>query len=173
MLKRFFGNCWLRHVSTICFASGFAFSTLTPAFGHGHSDGHSGVHTGSSMHHTHASHHSSYGHHTGGYGIGGIGIGFSGYSGFGGYSGRGYGYPYGYSSSRLGYSNLGYSGMGYSNYSAYSAARPSNCYSPAIVQRSNVYTGPMSANGQPTGDLRPGMVLPDDAVVISVGSASK
>jgi hypothetical protein len=145
------------------------------------------------------SHHSGHSSHYGGYGgyggsFGGIGIGgYSGlgYSNFGGYSG--FGYPYGYSSSRLGYSGLGYSTLGYSNtgyaglsYSNYSSARPSVYYSPSYsqaygspstvvvpsVQRnSNVYSGPVAADGSPTGDLRPGMVLPDGAVVVSVGPA--
>lgn len=32
------------------------------------------------------------------------------------------------------------------------------------------YTGQVNTAGQPTGDLRPGMVLPDGAVVVSVGN---
>lgn len=133
-------------------------------------------------------------------GIGGY-PGFGGYSGFGGY-GSSYGYGssrlgysgLGYSGlgySGLGYSGLGYSGLGYSNYYSptYSSAYVSPQYvapysAPYVVSRpnvgvnvqqsySNVYRGPMSADGQPTGDLRPGMVLPDGAVVVSVGSTSK
>ena len=201
MLKRIFGNSWLRHASTICFASGMASASLPPVFGQGHGGGHSGGHAGGhtgsqtgGMHAGGGSHYSGHSHHGGyggGYGLGGISIGIGGFSGFGGYSGfgvnsgfGGYGSPYGYG----GYgSSYGYGGsrLGYSNY--YSA-RPSVYYSPNVVSRSsmvvvpsvnvprsnsNVYTGPMSADGQPTGELRPGMVLPDGAIVVSVGSASK
>lgn len=42
---------------------------------------------------------------------------------------------------------------------------------PSVQRNSNVYSGPVAADGSPTGDLRPGMVLPDGAVVVSVGPA--
>lgn len=42
--------------------------------------------------------------------------------------------------------------------------------SPSTPQK---YTGPMSADGQPTGELKPGMVLPDGSIVVSVGSSNK
>jgi len=128
--------------------------------------------------------------------------GYSGFgvnSGFGGYGPNyGYGSNYGYGGSRLGYSGLGYSNLGYSNsYFARPSINYSRLYSsgyasphyltpyasgynvqmaPSInvpVRNSNVYSGPMSSDGQPTGDLRPGMVLPDGAVVVSVGSRSQ
>lgn len=154
-------------------------------------------HMGSS-HHVGNSYYGGYGGF-GGYGLGGISIGIGSYPGFGINSGYGgYGSSYGYGGSRLGYSSLGYSGLGYSGlgYSNYYSAQPSTYYSPSysssyvspqyvapyvvsrpsvtVQQRNpNVYSGPMSADGQPTGDLRPGMVLPDGSVVVSVGSGTK
>lgn len=170
--------------------------------GGGHSGGHGGghagaVHSGGGSHysgHSNFGGYGNYGGYGGGYGRSGISIGIGSYPGFGVNSGfGGYGSSYGYGGSRLGYSNQGYSGLGYSN--NYSA-QPSVYYSPSYssgyvspqyvapyvvsrprvnVQQSNpnVYSGPMSADGQPTGDLRPGMVLPDGAIVVSVGSSSK
>ena len=129
--------------------------------------------------------HSGGSHHSGGFyygGIGGFGLG-------------GFGYPYGglgYSNYGLGYSNYGrgYSnyGLGYSNYGYY--AQPSystpvyNYYSNSQAssyqdpyQYSSGYSSvptasqrvTLNADGTPSGDLRPGMVLPDGAIVVSVG----
>lgn len=38
-----------------------------------------------------------------------------------------------------------------------------------VGYHSMTYTGPIGADGHPSGVLRPGMVLPDGAVVVSVG----
>jgi hypothetical protein len=163
----------------------------------GHS-GHSGMHSGGVSHHSgHSGHSGHYGVYSGygGYGgYGGLGIGGIGYSGFG----YGFGSPIGYGSSRLGYSNYGYSNYGYNGYSAarpvystyvtptyvnptyvtpnystpYVVSRPAVVASPTMQETSsNVYTGGVAADGSPTGDLRPGMVLPDGSIVVSVGSA--
>ena len=125
----------------------------------------------------------------GGYGLGGYGLGYSGFGNYGSPYGYGYGSGYG-------------SGIGYSNYySARPSTYYPPTYSPNYVipqypvlrpgqytvmpsstvasrmvspqTTSNVYSGPVSAEGQPTGELRPGMVLPDGAIVVSVGSSSK
>lgn len=161
--------------------------------GGGHTGGgHVGGMGGGSMHHG-GSHHGGYG---GGYGsnFGGIGIGFGsyglgglGYSGFGGYGGLGY------SSLALGYGGYGnyggyspYSGYGssYSGYGSYApryySARPiasvyiapAYSYSQPQTYRVQGYSTQMQAHVQPSApgsDLRPGMVLPDGAIVTSVG----
>ena len=136
--------------------------------------GHVGGMGGGSMHHG-GSHYG--GSHYGGYGggLGGIGIGYGGY-GLGGYSGFG-----GYG----GYGNYGNSG--YSSYSGYGSYAP-QYYSARPT--ANVYIAPTYGYAQPQvyniqgystqmptqvnpsapgSDLRPGMVLPDGAIVTSVG----
>ena len=133
--------------------------------------GHVGGMGGGSMHHG-GSHYG--GSHYGGYGggLGGIGIGYGGY-GLGGYSGLG------------GYGNYGNSG--YSSYSGYGSYAP-QYYSARPT--ANVYIAPTYGYAQPQvyniqgystqmptqvnpsapgSDLRPGMVLPDGAIVTSVG----
>ena len=139
--------------------------------------GHMGGHTGG-MHHGGMSggvHHGG-SHHYGGYGgyggLGGFGYGLGGlgYSGFGGYGGLGY------SSYGLGY---GYgSGYGTGYYSSYGSYAP-QYYSARPV--ASVYVAPTYSYAQPQmraqvvnpatpgSDLRPGMVLPDGAIVTSVG----
>ena len=172
MMNRLFGNSWLDLATAFCVAASIALCSFSPVFGQG------------------------------GLGIDGY-AGFAGNPGFGAYTGFGGLDRYESFSrngqSRLGYSGIGYSGFGYSNY--YSS-RPSIYFSPAnssrygspqyaqsnsvpnVVSRqslgvnaqrsySNAYAGPMSADGQPIGDLRPGMVLPDGAIVISVGTTSR
>lgn len=161
--------------------------------GHGgsHSMGHAGHYGGSHAGH---SHYYGSGLGYGGLGYSGLGYGGLGYSGisigFGSYSGLGgyYGSPYYGSSYRYPYSSLGYSGYGV-GYSSY-YPRPSVVYVPSpsygstysygyapsysagttsVAPSSNVYRGGVNERGEPTGDLRPGMVLPDGARVISVG----
>ena len=161
--------------------------------GRGHHMGSGGgvYHNGSSTHH--------YGGYGGYSGVGIYGLGGYGLGGYGpGYSGLGnYSSPYGY-----GYGSGYGSGIGYSNYNSarqstyYAPAYSSNYVMPQYpVLRpsqytvmpsstvaswmvspqtsSNVYSGAVSAEGQPTGDLRPGMVLPDGAIVVSVDSSVK
>ena len=154
--------------------------------------------SGGSNHSGHSSHYGGYGGGFGGVGIGGYsGLGYSSFGGYGGY-GYPYGYSnsrLGYSGmgySNLGYSNLGYSGLGYSTYSSarpsvyyspsnsqafvspqmtnqYYSASPTTVVVPSVQRNSNVYSGPVAADGSLSGELRPGMVLPDGAVVVSVG----
>ena len=134
--------------------------------------GHVGGMGGGSMHHG-GSHYGGYGGGLGGIGIGYGGYGLGGYSGFGGYGGYG------------GYGNYGNSG--YSSYSGYGSYAP-QYYSARPT--ANVYIAPTYGYAQPQvyniqgystqmptqvnpsapgSDLRPGMVLPDGAIVTSVG----
>ena len=157
-------------------------------------------HAGGSM--SGGTHHSgsySGSHHHGGSsyygGFGGIGIGgFSspyglGYSNYGlGYSNYGLGnsnYGRSYSNYGLGYSNYGYSAQPY--YSApvynYSTSRASAYQQPTQYSNSGYSTGystvasptprvTLNPDGTPSGELRPGMVLPDGAIVVSVGAST-
>ena len=82
----------------------------------------------------------------------------------------------GYSNNYSGQPSVYYTPSYSSGYVAPQYVAPYVVSRPSVnVQQSNpnVYNGPMSADGQPTGDLRPGMVLPDGSVVVSVGSSSK
>ena len=127
--------------------------------------GHVGGMGGGSMHHG-GSHYG--GSHYGGYGggLGGIGIGYGGY-GLGGYGN---------------YGNSGYSSYsGYGSYAPqYYSARPTAnvyiapTYGYAQPQVYNIqgYSTQMPTQVNPSApgsDLRPGMVLPDGAIVTSVG----
>ena len=118
----------------------------------------------------------------GGISLGYGGYGLGGYSGFGGYGGLGY------SSLALGYGGYGnYGNSGYSSYSGYGSYAP-QYYSARPT--ANVYIAPTYGYAQPQvynvqgystqmpiqvnpsapgSDLRPGMVLPDGAIVTSVG----
>jgi len=149
---------------------------------------------GGGVYHGGSHHYGGYGGYGGfgSYGLGGLGYGGLGYSGLGygglGYSGLGYsgygGYGgLGYSRLALGYGS-GY-GTGYSAYSGYGSYAPQFYSRPAA----NVYVAPAYSYAQPQtyrvqgystqmpqvnpsapgSDLRPGMVLPDGAVVTSVG----
>ncbi len=157
---------------------------------HGHHHGGGGFSGGgfSSGHHHH--HHSGYG---GGFGGGGYGGGY--YGGRPIYGNSLYGSSYG-SGLSISIGRGGYGGLGYSNY--YSAPRAyvaPQYYSSPAVRSYQVYSAPVvvtpqystspysSVAPQPlmqapapqpqvgtqyNGELRPGMVLPDGAVVISV-----
>jgi hypothetical protein len=199
MLKGVFGRPTLFAVIlsvSVAFASSNAFAQHHGGGGGGggHAGGghmggshmggsHMGGMGGGSMHHG-GSHYGGYGGGFGGIGIGigSYGLGGFGYSGFGGYGGLGY------SSLSLGYG--GYGNYGYSGYSPYSSygsyapqyysARPvtsvyiAPTYSYAQPQAYSVqgYSTQMPAQVNPSApgsDLRPGMVLPDGAVVTSVG----
>ena len=153
---------------------------------HHHGGGH---HMGgiSSGHHHHHHHHSGYGGFGGYSGYGGYyggsslyggglyGSGLYGSSiGLGGIGIQSYGYPNYYATP--GYYNLQYSGT--RSYGAYSY--PQNYGSSAVYSYGNnvpqprmsefAYPAPAgTVTGDPlNGELRPGMVLPDGAVVISV-----
>lgn len=126
----------------------------------------------------------------GGFGYGGLGYPGYGYSGFG-YPGLrypGYGYPG---------AALRYGGYGYPAYGGYYGRRAVYAYpmgprygyprrtvgrvyisSPQRVdvvplprerESRDYYPGTMNERGEPIGELRPGMVLPDGSVVVSVG----
>lgn len=156
----------------------------TPMLFAQHHGGHSG-HMGSG--HVGGAHHSTH-HHSGGLGYSGFGYGGIGYGGIGyggiGYGGIGptgfgfggfganpfpYGYGYGYSSPYVAGYRYG-SPYGYSSPSlrvqTYRNVVPSSMYpraSSVVVSRrnSNVWDG--------VSDLKPGMVLSDGAIVVSVG----
>ncbi len=137
--------------------------------GSGHMGGshHSGMGGGGHHHH----HHSSFGGY-GGFGNSGLSIGL-------GYGGLGYG---GYGG--LGYSGYGSSyGLGRSYYSSRPAissyASPSYSYPVPQLSYSSRATAPSvtysqgstyssQSNPEPSSDLRPGMVLPDGSIVVSV-----
>jgi hypothetical protein len=126
----------------------------------------------------------------GGFGYGGLGYPGYGYSGYG-YPGLrypGYGYPGG---------ALRYGGYGYPVYGGYYGRRAVYAYpvgprygyprrtvgrvyitSPQRVdvvplprerESRDYYPGTINERGEPIGELRPGMVLPDGSVVVSVG----
>ncbi len=194
MLKSVFGRPNLFAVIlalSVAFASSNAFAQHGHAgsghAGGGHAGGGQVGHMGGGSVHHGGSHHGGYGGGYGGgigIGIGSYGLGGLGYSGFGGYGGLGY------SSLSLGYGNYGgyspYSSYGssYSGYGSYApqfySARPAAsiyiapAYSYAQPQTYRVqgYSTQMPAQVQPSAagsDLRPGMVLPDGAIVTSVG----
>ncbi len=156
-------------------------------------------HAGGSM--TGGSHHggsTSGSHHHGGGsyygGFGGVGIGGFGYPYGVGYSSFGLSSPYygrSYSNSGLGYSNYGYSARpSYSApvYNYYTTPSPTYYYQPTPYNNSGYSNSGYSASysnvpaasasvtlnpdGTPAGELRPGMVLPDGAIVISVGTST-
>lgn len=121
-----------------------------------------------------------------------FGLGGYGYSGFGysGYGGRGYGYGY----SPIGYGGYGwyggFGGYGGGSYSApYRSFYATPGYTSYYAVPRYIYVQPSTANYRsvpgtpanagpqaqstttvtnPSGELRPGMVLPDGAVVVSV-----
>lgn len=128
-----------------------------------------------------------------GLGYSNFGVGPSlGYSNFGVGPSLGYG-TFGVGPS-LGYSNFGYSNYGYVPRAVYVA--PAYNYSssraPAVQYQSTTQLVPsyarsgyssmrpssalppvtLNADGTPKGELRPGMVLPDGAIVVSVGQSS-
>jgi len=107
-----------------------------------------------------------------------------GYGGLG-YNGLGYSSRYGSLNPTYRYATP-YSNYGYSNYSSpysYYQATPGYSANAATVYNNNVYSNAVPQASQSpnysvqsppqpvtsTSDLRPGMVLPDGAVVISVG----
>lgn len=181
-MNRFLSSrLWRRVASLFVFSAALALGAPIFAQGHGGHGGHGGHsggghsgggysgggHMGSSHHSTH--HHSGVGIGYGGFGYGGFGYGGIGYGGFG-YSGfgmssgpYGYGYgfgsPYGYPYGSIRIPAYSYSAPRYYSRPGYYA--PS---SPSVVvsrPAPNVWDG--------VSDLRPGMVLPDGAVVVSVG----
>ncbi len=125
------------------------------------------------------------GYGLGGYGLGGYGLGYSGFGNYGSPYGSGYGSGVGYSNYYSARPSTYYAPTYSPNYVMphYPVLRPSQYTvmpSSTVASRmvspqtsSNVYSGPVSAEGQPTGDLRPGMVLPDGAIVVSIGSSTK
>jgi hypothetical protein len=161
--------------------------------GHHHGGGYSGGHYhggGYSGGHYHGGYGGGY--YGGGYygGLGGIGLSYGlGYGGLGyGLGTYGYSsYPLGYGSYGLGYGSSYYRsplygsmytsplnyGYGTTVYASPRVYAPARTYSAARVVNqapaSNVYQGGVDDKGQPVGELRPGMVLPDGAVVVSVG----
>ena len=119
-------------------------------------------------------------HHSGGDGYYGGGFYGGSISPFGLYgSALGGGYPY--INSRYGYSSLSNYQSNYRMYNSVPAYQTTPVYSSyiqsvaassgvmVIQPASNVYTGGMSSTGEPTGELRPGMRLPDGSIVVSVG----
>ena len=181
---------WLRRAAIGMVSTMLAGGVVPVLCAQGHGGGHSGGHTGGG-HVGGGAHHG--GHHYsgggigvgigygglgyGGLGYGGIGYGGIGYGGMGyggmGYSGFGmstlpygyrYGAPYGYSMPSYRYSAPGYGAPRYSSPSYSSRGYTAPSYSSGVVvqaQSSKVWDG--------VSDLKPGMVLPDGAIVVSVG----
>lgn len=147
-----------------------AFAQHSGGYSGGHG-GHSGAHVGGT--HSGGTHHGSHHYSGGGVTMGGIGFGI----GFGGMGFGGLGYSgLGYSSSRYGVRGYPYSsgfryGAPYVNLvPSYRYAVPSRSYryaSPPVTSRVVPSTAPRVWDG--VSDLKPGMVLPDGAMVISVG----
>jgi hypothetical protein len=68
------------------------------------------------------------------------------------------------------YNNRVHSHVGTHYQSGYRGYTPRTMYYYGYSVPSLRYTGPMSADGHPTGQLCPGMILPDGATVVSVGN---
>jgi len=162
--------------------------------GGGHHGGGGGGHHGGGGHGGGGHHHGGSSFGIGFYGgYGGFGYGGWGYPGYG-YSS--FGYPgYGYPGVGIRYGGLGYPGYRYPGYRGYYGSRPVYVYPSAprygstrrtvgrvyVASPRRVYSAPARAprtaatfggvvneRGEPTGELRPGMVLPDGSVVVSV-----
>lgn len=163
---------WLRRtaIGMLVVAGGGVPVACAQGHGGGHSGGHSGVHAGGAVHHGGTAHHSGHHYSGGGVYMGGIGfgVGLGGYP----YGGMGYGgigmstLPYGY---RYG-APYGYSLPTY-RYSVPGTQVPSYRYSaPSYSATSSRITSSVNSPRVWDGvsDLKPGMVLPDGAIVVSV-----
>ncbi len=165
----------------------------------GHSGGHLGSGTGISYGFGYPAMGNS-GHGSSNFGVGpSLGFSYFGVGPSLNYSNFGVGPSLNYSnfgvSPSLRYSNLGYSNLGYSNFGYvprlpyvaptydYSSSRAlGGSYQtpsahPYLAPRYSSMNAPlpprvaMNADGTPAGELRPGMILPDGAIVVSVGQA--
>lgn len=105
------------------------------------------------------------GYGLGGYGLGGYGFGGYGLGGYGGYGGYGNRYYSGYGYNSPLYYNRSYSSGYAPNY--YSNGSNTAVYT-TPTPTTNRYQGGFNERGEATGEVRPGMIMPDGAIVTSV-----